>query len=61
MQYINFNILQKIDNLGIISQRVLDHLRPKVYVALTYNNQELADNYISQLEIEDGFVHLQVE
>lgn len=40
---------------------VLNLIRPKVLVAFTYNNQDLADSYIQRLEKELGFINLHVE
>ncbi|CAD8140791.1 unnamed protein product [Paramecium octaurelia] len=45
----------------LIIQSIMSFLKPKVLVALTYNNEELAEVYLSKLETELGFKHLHLE
>ena len=39
----------------------MSFLKPKVLVALTYNNEDLAEVYLNKLETELGFKHLHLE
>jgi len=39
----------------------MQFLRPKVMVALTYNNEDLAETYLEKLEKELGYKHLHLE
>lgn len=39
----------------------MSYLRPKVLVALTYNNEDLAEVYLKKLEDELGYKHLHLE
>jgi len=42
-----FRTINAIDSVTNITHRVMELLRPKVFGAITYNNQELAENYIA--------------
>ncbi|CAK66611.1 unnamed protein product (macronuclear) [Paramecium tetraurelia] len=52
------NFYQSTD---LIIEAIMTQLRPKVFVALTYNNEELAEIYLNKLETQLEYIHLHLE
>ncbi|CAD8057877.1 unnamed protein product [Paramecium sonneborni] len=55
---LSYNFQQSSD---LIIQAIMNLLRPKVFVALTYNNEELAEVYLNKLETQLEYKHLHLE